>query len=481
MTWQSWHGDHGGVWWLEQALADEVSPPCPPLTSSLHVDVCIVGGGYTGLWTAIEIREQAPDVTVVLIERETCGLGASGRNGGWATSWYQKLDELVATFGVEQGLRLADRSSWAIDRIESFSAEHGINCQLRRRGALWTATTEAQLGRWDRALAACQEHGRDSKLRPVDAAELQSRTGSPILLGGVEQTDGAAVQPALLVRGLRRVAIQLGVQIYESTPMLGLDREGPIVTTPAARIKADRVVLAIGAWNGSVRELRRAAVPIGSNIVLTEPIPDLGKLEWSGGELLKDSQLMVHYSQVTEDRRIAFGRGGGAIGFAGHVSEKHFYDPVTLASIADDFRRWFPALTGVRLTHGWGGPVDYAPGHLPFTGRLGREGKVLYGFGYSGNGTAPSALIGRTLGRQALGISDEDTASPLTRGPSRYFYPEPVRSLGGTLVRGVIRRGQVAEELGRKPSLLTRTARRLVDTAVPARLEPRLWAKWSNG
>jgi glycine/D-amino acid oxidase-like deaminating enzyme len=465
----------GVVLWLEEALAHDPGAACPPLAGVTRADVCVVGGGYTGLWAAIEVAEQAPDASVVLIERTACGFGASGRNGGWATGWHDELDALIERFGDTEGVRLAARSSWAIDRIETFAAERGIDCRLRRAGALWTATSPAQLGAWDAAAAACRHHGREQFLEEVDGAELRRRTGSPLPLAGVRQTDAATVDPARLVRGLRRAALELGVRIFESTPMLSLEHRPSLsVRTPAGRVDASRVVLATGVDSGSIRELRRAFVPLGSQIVATEPVPDrLSALDWSRGELFGDSRLMVHYCQVTPEGRVVFGQGGGAIGPAGRVLPSHLHDPRRMRAVIADFRRWFPDLADVRITHSWGGAVDRAPTHLPFAGRLRDHEDVVYALGYSGNGVAPTALLGRIAARLALGIDDEDTRSPIARGPLAYLPPEPLRSLGGAIVRAGVERAEAAEDAGAGHRLSARL-RPFVHASVPRALEPRM-------
>lgn len=467
----------GSVYWLREAMATERPLECPPLAKSITADVCIVGGGYTGLWAAIEVREQAPDACVVLVESTQCGFGASGRNGGWATGWHDELDSLVERFGDKEALRLATRSSWAIDRIESFCAEHEIDCHFRRKGALWTASSRSQLGSWNGAVDACDRLGRSDRLEIIDGDDLRRRTGSPVLLAGVRQTDAASVQPALLVRGLRRAAIDLGVHIYESTPMIALDRGHPaVVRTPAGSVTTGRVVIATGAWSTRFLELRRAVIPIGSHIIVTEPLgEELAKLEWSNGELLGDSRLMVHYAMVSTDGRIVFGRGGGSLGSFGRVSDRHFYDRRALEEVARDFRRWFPQFANTRITHGWGGPVDRAPGHLPFVGCLNSESLVVYGLGYSGNGVAPSALIGRMLGRVALGEIDDDTEGPLAKGPPGYLPPEPIRTIGGAAVRAAVQFVEDRQELGLRPWALNGALHRLVATSVPAVLDPRRW------
>ena len=257
--------------------------------------------------------------------------------------------------------------------------------------------------------------------------------------------------------------------------MIGLDRRRPaVVRTPGGTVVAEKVILATGAWAANLRELRRAVIPIGSHIVATEPIGErLGDLPWASGELFGDSRLMVHYAQVSADGRIVFGRGGGALGPFGQVIARHFYDPRALDDVARDFRHWFPQFADVRLTHGWGGPVDRAPGHLPFVGRLDAHSDVLYGIGYSGNGVAPSALIGRILGRLALGIGDEDTEGALAQGPRGYLPPEPVRSLGGAGLRAAIRYAEREDGHVVESRIVHRTLRRLVATRVPRALEPR--------
>jgi glycine/D-amino acid oxidase-like deaminating enzyme len=469
----------GSVFWLEQALAEDEGPACPPLAGAVSADVCVVGGGFLGMWAALEVVEQAPDARVVLIEAEGCGFGASGRNGGWVTSWHDELEELVARFGVEQGVWLAERSTWAIDRIAEVCAEEGIDCHLRRAGGFWVATAPAQMGAWDGPIAAGERVGRPGFVERMEAEELRARTGSPVIVGGARLTDAAAVQPALLARGLRRVLLRRGVAIYEGTPMLGLDRGAPaVVRTPAGSVRAGAVILGLGAWAARVRELRRAVVPVGSHIVVTEPIPErIAELGWTGGELLGDTRLLVHYAQVTRDGRIAFGRGGGAIGPAGRVLRSHFVDPGAVAVVAEGFRRWFPQLADVRLTHAWGGAVDRASGHLPFVGTLGDHRNIHYATGFSGNGVGPSVLLGRMIGRRTLAVRDEYTENAMTGGPPSYLPPEPARASGGIVVRGAVRRAEGAEERGERVGLVSGALRRLVWFTTPRVFEPSLWCR----
>jgi glycine/D-amino acid oxidase-like deaminating enzyme len=457
------------VLWLEQALADGPGTPCPPLAGRERADVCVVGGGFAGLWTALEARAHGADV--VLLEAESCGFGASGRNGGWMTSWWDELHALQRRFGHEHGRWLAERSSQAIDRIAAVCAEEGIDANLRRHGALVAATAPAQRTR-------LPEPASGAPVARVDAAELRRRTGSPFPVDGVELLDAAAVHPARLVRGLRELALRRGVRIYEGTAMRTLDRGAPpAVVTSAGRVDAAAVAITLGAWAARLRELRRAFLPVASHIVATEPIPDrLEELGWTGGELFGDARVLVHYAQVSPDGRIVFGRGGGVFGSAGQITGRHFADPQVVATVTADLRRWFPTLADVAITHAWGGPVDHAPGHLPWVGTAGDQETVHYAAGFSGNGVAPSALLGQILGRRALGIRDELTTCALVGGPPGYLPPEPLRTAGGLVVRSAVARAEAAEEQGRAPDPVTGALRRLVWFTMPPALEPRLRA-----
>ena len=457
-----------GVFWLEEAMSSDSGPACPPLSSSIGTDVCIVGGGYTGLWSAIEIKRLAPETRVVVLEATVCGFGASGRNGGWATSWFDELDRLTGRFGVENGVDLADRSSQAIRNIGQTAEEHGFDCDFRQEGSLWVATSEAHEAAVAEVARTAREHGRGDLVREVPADECFEMTGSRVARGGLLLTDSAAVQPAKLARGLRKAALALGVEIFEGSPMIELERSSPaIVRTTSGSVAAGRVILANNAWMAKLRELRRAVFIVGTQIVLTEPLGERINEAWKDGLLFGDARMFVHYAQVTADGRIAFGRGGGAISAASRVIPKHFVDPGTSRIVAEDFYSWFPQFSDVKLTHTWGGAVDRAPGHLPFVGDLGEAANIHYGIGYSGNGVAPSNLIGQILARRALGVRDELHDCALVSGPPGYLPPEPLRFAGAALVRNAIQRSETREEQGQAPGPAGRLARRLASFSLP--------------
>ena len=198
--------------WLEEALAG--AEDAPRLAGEERADVCIAGGGYTGLWTAIRLKEHDPGLDIVLVEADVCGGGASGRNGGFVLSWWAKFGTLKKVCGGEEAVRLARASAEGVDGIGAFCAEQGIDAHYRRDGWLWAATSEAQLGAWDETVATIGSFGQEpfERLGPEEAAR---RAGEPTHLGGVYEPTGATVQPALLARGLRRVAVERGVRIFD--------------------------------------------------------------------------------------------------------------------------------------------------------------------------------------------------------------------------------------------------------------------------
>jgi len=216
--------------WLNEALAIEGQEESPRLEGDERADVCIVGGGYTGLWTAIRLKEIEPSLDVAIVEADICGGGASGRNGGFVLSWWSKYTSLTKLCGPDEALRLAQASANAVHEIGEFCTTNGIDARFHEDGYLWAATNKSQLGSWQDAIG---ELDRKS-LHPfteLTQQELLARTGSPDHLGGVLEASGAIVQPALLARGLRRVAMGKGVRIFERSPMTSID--GRVRTPPA--------------------------------------------------------------------------------------------------------------------------------------------------------------------------------------------------------------------------------------------------------
>ena len=440
--------------WLQEAL--EIEPDAErveALTGQERADVCVVGGGYTGLWTALGIKAADPSVDVVLLEADICGSGASGRNGGFVTDWWPRLAQLTRLCGIEEAIRLARASEEAVHAIGALCEEHGIDAHFVPGGWLGTATAPAHVGSWDEYLTLTEHYGLDV-LRRLDPEQVAARTGSRIHLGGVYGRSGATVQPAHLARGMRRVAIERGVRVFEHSPVTYVDKKSPpVVNTPEGRVVADTVVLAINAWAASLPELRRALLPMASDMVATTPIPErLQAIGWTGGECISDSNLMVDYYRTTRDGRIAFGKGGLTHAFLGRIS-RGFEEPGgRIKQTEQAFHRAYPSLADVPITHRWTGPIDRTENNTLIFGTLDGAPAVHYGVGYSGSGVGQSWVGGKFLTSRALGLKDEWTASALNRGPWSLFPPDPIRFFGGIAVREAVHQRELDLYAGRVPA-----------------------------
>jgi putative aminophosphonate oxidoreductase len=432
--------------WLQEALQAEEGVESGELLEDVSADVCIVGGGYTGLWTALRIKELEPGADVVLVEADICGGGPSGRNGGFALTWWSKIPTLIKRVGEEEALRLARAAEDAVREIGAFCEREQVDAHFHQGGWLWTATAPAQVGAWESSIETAAAHGVHP-FQLLSADEAQERAGSPAHLGAAFEPTAAIVQPALLARGLRRVAVERGVRIYERTPMTELDREEGEVRTPSGSVRAGAVVLALNAWAIKIPELSRAVVAVSSDMVATAPMPErLAASGWNGNEAISDSRLLVHYYRTTDDGRVAFGRGGGRLAFGGRVNSNFDHNARQTRELEQELVDLVPAAAGVPVTNAWGGPIDRTTDGLLFCGALPGRARIVYGTGYSGNGVAPSLTVAKILASSALRRDDEWSGSGLNRGVPGNFPPEPVRFVGGLVVRGAVRRKERRED-----------------------------------
>ena len=447
-----------------------------PLTRTVRADVCIVGGGFSGLWAAHWVKRLQPDAEVVLLEREFCGAGASGRNGGWVNGWEDSAGTLTGRFGTEAATWLLEASVQGAEVMAEVVREGGIDCDLAFEGALIIAMSQAQLDGLAGLPEAAAALGHGELLRTLSADEAREACGSPRAMGGLLLTRAGSVQPALLVQGLRRLAVAAGVRVFEASPMTRLERGLPaVVETPAGSVIADQVVLTCGPWLAGLRELRRTLFVIPSHVVATAPAPALlDAMGWRRGRPFADARTAVHYGQRTGDDRLVFGRGGGRLGFGGRIIPAHFHDPAEIAAITDDLHELLPDSRQAAVEWAWGGPVERTQHGTPWVGALGRHGNIHYGTGFSGNGVCPTQLIGRTLASVALRQTDEYAGSPLVSEPPSYLPPEPVRSVGARAVRAAINRCEEQADRGREADPVSRLVSRGLDFSMPRLRLPRI-------
>jgi glycine/D-amino acid oxidase-like deaminating enzyme len=445
-------------WWLEDALAGESdSVPAPALAGDATANVAIVGGGYTGLWTALALREQAPELRITILEAEICGDGPSGRNGGFVHGYWGAFASILSVLGEEQALQLARAGEQIVPGIRAWAEARGEDVWLREAGMLEVSASPAQDATVQNAVAGAAGVGRPDQAVALSPEEVAQRISSPVFRGGVFYPDGATVHPGLLVRALRRAALDAGVRLHEGTRVTGVRAGSPNeVVTPRGTLRASEVVLATNAALTGWKPAGRSLTNFGSYVVLTEPAPErLAEIGWTGGEGVFDSRMFLHYFRTTNDGRVLMGSGTGPIGFAGRIDDRFSRDGPTAARAEAGLRRLLPGLADVRVERAWGGPIDVSADHLPFF-RTQSGTRIHYGAGYSGHGVGPSWLGGRILASLVLGTDDEWTRLPLATRRVPRLPGEPLKRFGGGVVRWAIMKSEDAEEQERKPPLAAR-------------------------
>lgn len=433
-------------WWLREALAAERDPPAVMPDADGEFDVVIIGGGYTGLWTAYLVTERDPSARIAIVEQDICGGGPSGRNGGFLHGWWEQLPLLVELFGSERALELARAADEAVEGTREVCDRHAIDAWFRPSGYLRVSASTAQDGDWRLAVETCRRLGAGDEYVELTSDEVRARCASPAFRGGALMRNAATIQPARLARGLRRVLLERGVVIHEQTRALGLDMlpARVAVRTSRGRLTGDQVVLAVNAWAPGWHGFRTALVAWGSYIALTAPAPDrLRELGWSAGEAIADSRFTVHYFRTTPDGRVAFGAGVGPAGYGGRIGRGFERDQRAVVRAVEGMRRLLPPFADVEVEEAWGGPIDVSGDRLPI---IGSRGRVHYAFGYSGNGVGPSRLAGRILAARICGADDSVTRLAIVDRSWRRFPPEPFRSVGARLIReALIRSDELAD------------------------------------
>lgn len=443
------HTRHG--YWLEEA---GVRPPSAPLSGAHSADVVVIGGGYTGMWAAWQLKRLEPEARVALLEAERCGHGPSGRNGGFVNMLWFSLPNMRERWGDGEALAVARASQEAVDGIEAFCREQEVECWFRRAGYLQVSTTPAHDPPWGKVLAACRALGAIDAIRALTPEQVEARCDSPAFRGAAFYPGAATVQPARLALGLRERLVAAGVEVFESSPVTSL-RDGPGEVRAVTREGALRAGTAIVAIGGAAKAphapLRNSLTVTSSHIVLTEPVPDvLEETGWTGGECITDNRALVDYFRTTPDGRIAFGWGGGRIAMGARLSGRAEIDPEVVAVAARRLREYFPALEGRRLTHAWGGPIDVSPTHLPLVLPL-PGGRAFAAAGYTGNGVGPSWMVGRALASLALDRRDDPSRLAFVDPSPRRVPPEPFHWLGGEVIRRALTAKEDAELAGERP------------------------------
>lgn len=419
--------------WLDDP---ERPDPLPPLVGRLDADLCVVGGGYTGLWTALRAVERAPGTSVVLLEAGRCGFEASGRNGGFCSAslthgflnglarWPQEVDDLERLGAANLAGILA-----AID-------EHGIDCRPERTGELSVATAPHQVDELREAFGAMSGHGQS--VTWLDREQVRDRVDSPTYLAGLHDPDGTVlVEPARLAWGLRAACLAAGVTIHEGSAVRDLERDGDrvLVRTTSGTVAAGRVALATNAFPPLLRRLRLMTVPVYDHVLATEPLTSgqLASIGWQGREGLADSAHQFHYYRLTRDDRMLWG-GYDAVYHYGSRIDPALEQSATHDLLAAQFFETFPQLAGLRFSHRWAGVIDTCTRFSPFFGTA-AGARVAYALGYTGLGVGASRFGADVMLDLLGGHETERTALEMVRSRPLPFPPEPVRAAGINLTR----------------------------------------------
>ena len=421
------------LWW------DELGEPTPraSLNGDLDVDIAIVGGGFTGLWTARSLKEIDRDLRIAIIEKEVCGFGASGRNGGWASALFAASDAKIAReSGAAQAHAMRQAMNESIGAIERATREDGIECHFARGGTIVMARNDAQVSRSHDEILEARSLGFDEEtIRWLDAKDTAKILRARNVMGGTYTPHCASLQPAKLVRGLSDSLERKGVVIYEQTTARSLHpgtaHSRPCVVTENGTVRADVVVRATEGWTSQFQESRKAVIPVYSLMIATEP---LSQEQWfeiglQNRETFADHRHMVIYGQRTHDGRIAFGGRGAPYHFGSTIKSSYNQNQKVFANLRTTLLDLFPQLSNVAITHQWGGPLGIPRDWYSSVTFDKTTGMAAAG-GYVGDGVTTSNLAGRTLADLILGNDSALTRLPWVNHQSPAWEPEPFRWIG---------------------------------------------------
>ncbi|MFJ8577084.1 NAD(P)/FAD-dependent oxidoreductase [Micromonospora sp. NPDC093277] len=437
-------------YWLDRP---ERPDPLPPLTGTHEADLLVVGGGYSGLWTALQAKEAEPDRDVLLVEAGTCGWAASGRNGGFCAA--------SLTHGLANGV---DRFPGEIDELERLGREnlsaiaatidrYGIDCDFERTGELAVAVEPYQLAGLAEDAELARRYGHDVRL--LDRDEVRAEVDSPTYLGGMWDRDRVAMlDPARLAWGLRRVALDRGVRLHEHTRVTGLHRDGPALRAVTAGgpgaapgvVRARQVVLGTNAFPPLLRRLRAWLVPVYDYALMTEPLSEQQRkaIGWENRQGLADVGNQFHYYRITADGRILFGGYDAVYHYGNRMAPELAQREVTFTALARHFFTTFPQLSEVRFSHRWGGVIDTCTRFCPFFGTA-YEGRLAYAAGFTGLGVGATRFGARVMLDLLAGEQTPLTRLDLVRGKPLPFPPEPFRAAGINLTRWSLARADARQ------------------------------------
>jgi glycine/D-amino acid oxidase-like deaminating enzyme len=425
-----------GCYWLEDVAG---AAAYPTLAGPLDADLAVVGGGYCGLWTAVLAKQRNPAARVVLLEASAVGWAASGRNGGFCAASLTHGEENGRSRWPEEYDVLERMGRENLDGIERTVAELGLDCEYERTGELDVATEPHQV-EWLRA----------SAVTFLDTDAVRAEVNSPTYLAGLLHDDVALVHPAKLAKELARAATDLGVEVFERSPVGSLlaERRDTTVTlrTPSGTVRAERVALATNVFPSLLPRYRLLTVPVYDYALMTEPLTDeqLRSIGWSGRQGLGDTANLFHYYRLTSDNRILWGGYDAVYRFGRRVRDAYESRPQTHRLLAEHFFTTFPQLEGLRFSHRWAGAIDTSTRFCAFYG-LAKQGRVAHAAGFTGLGVGATRFAADVMLDLLSGDATRRTDLKMVRQKPMPFPPEPLTSIGIQTTRWSLARADQRE------------------------------------
>ncbi len=437
-------GSRSQVFWTDDSSAPQ---PAESLVGSAEADLVVVGAGFSGLWAAIQAVVDSPGRSVAIVEANTAGFGASSRNGGFL--------EASLTHGIANGMshwptefeHLEDLGAENFRSIIDFIDNNNLDVGLEETGVIGVATEQWHIGEIEETLALLHRYGQSAEV--LDRSAMSGRVNSPTYLAGLFVPGGTAIMnPARLAWGLRRVAEQLGVVMYDLSPVDHIEHSSDrlMVTTARGSVKAEKVIVATNAYRSPIPKMRRRIVPVYDYVLMTEPLTteQMRTLGWNGREGLSDVSSQFHYYRLTTDNRILWGGYDAIYRFGNAVGEQYDQAGETHQILAEHFFDTFPQLEDVVFTHRWGGPIATT---TQFTATWGTShgGNLSWVGGYTGLGVGASRFGARVALDLVDGRSSEYTELEMVRRQPMAFPPEPFRYAGIQMTRKAIARSDARQ------------------------------------
>jgi glycine/D-amino acid oxidase-like deaminating enzyme len=431
--------------WLAEYGPYEASPP---LEGEITVDVAIVGGGFTGMATAHNLLKEQPGLRVAVLEHESVGYGASGRNGSFSMTVVGLGLGPTAMLKGRQFVRDAHAyMERAVDGLEALICENRLDCDYIRPGFLRMATTPGYVKRIRHDIDLAQQLGIGG-IEWLERDAARAKVNSELYLGAWWEPRLGLLNPAKLVREEKRLALQRGAQVYEHTPVLEIRRDaGFQLRTPGGAVRAAKLVLATNAYSHLIAEIRRRQTPAWTYMIATEPLGErhFREIGWAERNGVEDARNLIHYYRITPDNRLAIGGGPVGLSFGSNLDLDS--SDSAWRHLEDHMHLLFPVLRDVRVTHRWGGPFSVTLDLTPALGYLG-DSRAVYSLGCIGHGVSTTHQNAITLTDLLLERRTENTACPFVNRKVTGWPPEPLRSAAAHAIRGYLRLEDWAYERG---------------------------------